>query len=137
MHENSLSMIVGIVGGFLSYCFNISPFFEVLLWAMTIDIIVGVLASFIHPRLMFNSKRLTKGICKKIIILTLVAFSNHLDIMLNLDIICRSVTCFFIASDGLSILENCAKCQLPIPKILLKSLEQVKELSGTNEHEKH
>lgn len=136
MHENSLSILFGVIGGFLSYCFNVSPFFEVLLWAITIDLIVGVLASFIHPRLMFNSKRLMKGICKKIIILSLVAFSNHLDLMLNLDIICRSVTCFFIASDGLSIVENCGKCGIPIPKILLKSLEQVKELSIDNERKK-
>lgn len=137
MNENSLSIVCGVIGGFLSYCFDISPFFHVLLFAMSVDIIVGVLASFIHPRLMFNSKRLAKGICKKIIILTLVAFSHQLDTMLHLDVICRTVTCFFIASDGLSIIENAAKCNLPIPKILLKSLEQVKELSEVNEHTKH
>lgn len=136
MHENSLSIVFAVIGGFLSYCFDVSPFFEVLLWAMAVDLFVGVLASFIHPRLMFNSKRLAKGICKKIIILTLVAFSHQLDIMLNLNVICRSVTCFFIASDGLSILENAAKCGLPIPNILVKSLEQVKELSIDNEHKK-
>lgn len=137
MHENSISILIGVIGGVLSYCFDISPFFEVLLWAMAADILVGVLASFIHPRLMFNSKRLTKGICKKVIILTIVAFSHQLDVMLHLEVICRSVTCFFIASDGLSILENAAKCNLPIPNILVKSLEQVKELSIDNEHKKH
>lgn len=136
MHENHLSIIIGTIGGILSYCFDISPFFEVLLWAMAGDILVGVLASFIHPRLMFNSKRLTKGICKKVIILTIVAFSHQLDAMLHLDIICRTVTCFFIASDGLSILENAAKCNLPIPNILVKSLEQVKEISTNNEYKK-
>ena len=136
MHENSVSILIGVIGGFLSYCFDISPFFEVLLWAMSIDIIVGVLASFIHPRLMFNSKRLARGICKKVIILTIVAFSHHLDIMLHLDVICCTVTCFFISSDGLSILENAAKCNLPIPNVLVKSLEQIKELSMDNEHKK-
>ncbi len=136
MHENSLSIIIGAIGGMLSYCFDISPFFQVLLWAMAGDILVGVLASFIHPRLMFNSKRLTKGICKKVIILTIVAFSHQLDMMLHLDIICRTVTCFFIASDGLSILENATKCNLPIPSILVKSLEQVKEISTNNEYKK-
>lgn len=137
MHENSLSVVLGIIGGFLSYCFGVSPFFEALLWAITIDLIVGILASFIHPRLMFNSKRLAKGICKKIIILTLVAFSHQLDIMLNLDAICRTVTCFFIASDGLSILENAGKCGLPIPNILVKSLEQIKELSDNDKIKRH
>lgn len=129
MHENALTIIVGVIGGFLSYCFDISPFFHVLLWAITLDLIVGVLASFINENLKFNSKNLSKGICKKVVILTLVAFSHQLDVMLHMDIICRSVTCFFIASDGLSILENAGKCGVPIPKVLAKSLEQLEELN--------
>ena len=129
MNENSISIIIGVVGGFLSYCFDISPMFSVLLWAISLDLIVGVLASFIHPKLYFNSKRFTKGICKKIVILTLVAFSHQLDMMLHMDVICRTVTCFFIASDGLSILENAGKCGIPIPNVLAKSLEQLKELN--------
>ncbi len=129
MHENALTIIVGVIGGFLSYCFDISPFFHVLLWAISIDLLVGILASFINEHMKFNSKTLSKGICKKIVVLTLVAFSHQLDIMLNLDVICRTVTCFFIASDGLSILENAGKCGVPIPKILAKSLEQLEVLN--------
>lgn len=129
MHENALTIIVGVIGGFLSYCFDISPFFHVLLWAISIDLLVGILASFINEHMKFNSKTLSKGICKKIVVLTLVAFSHQLDIMLNLDVICRTVTCFFTASDGLSILENAGKCGVPIPKILAKSLEQLEVLN--------
>lgn len=129
MHENAFTIIVGFIGGFLSYCFDISPFFHVLLWAITLDLIVGILASFINENMKFNSKTLSKGICKKVVILTLVAFSHQLDIMLNMDVICRTVTCFFIASDGLSILENAGKCGVPIPKILAKSLEQLEVLN--------
>ncbi len=129
MHENAFTIVIGAIGGFLSYCFDISPFFHVLLWAITLDLTVGVLASFINENLKFNSKNLSKGICKKVVILTLVAFSHQLDVMLHMDIICRTVTCFFIASDGLSILENTGKCGIPIPKILAKSLEQLEELN--------
>ena len=136
MNENSISFIIAFVGGFLSYCFEASPFFHVLLWAMTLDLLTGVIASFVNENMMFNSKRLSKGICKKIIILSLVAFSHQLDQMLHLTVICSTVTFFFIGSDGLSVLENSAKCNLPIPKILVKSLEQVKEL-GSNDDEKH
>ena len=31
-----------------------------------------------------------------------------------------------IANEGISILENCAKCGIPIPERLLKALEQIK-----------
>lgn len=130
MHENSFSVILGIIGGFLSYCFDVSPMFHVLLWAITLDIFIGVMASFINVKLTFNSKRMMRGICKKIVLLSLVAFSHQLDIMLQTDIICRTVTCFFIANEGLSCLENAGKCGLKLPKILEDSLEQVKGLSN-------
>lgn len=130
MHENSFSVILGIIGGFLSYCFDASPMFHVLLWAITLDIFIGVMASFINIKLAFNSKRMMRGICKKIVLLSLVAFSHQLDMMLQTDIICRTVTCFFIANEGLSCLENAGKCGLKLPKILEDSLEQVKGLSN-------
>lgn len=130
MHENSFSVILGIIGGFLSYCFDVSPMFHVLLWAITLDIFIGVMASFINIKLAFNSKRMMRGICKKIVLLSLVAFSHQLDMMLQTDIICRTVTCFFIANEGLSGLENAGKCGLKLPKILEDSLEQVKGLSN-------
>lgn len=130
MHENSFSVILGIIGGFLSYCFDVSPMFHVLLWAITLDIFIGVMASFINIKLTFNSKRMMRGICKKIVLLSLVAFSHQLDLMLQTDIICRTVTCFFIANEGLSCLENAGKCGLKLPKILEDSLEQVKGLSN-------
>ena len=136
MHENSFSVVLGVVGGFLSYCFDISPMFEVLLWAITLDIIIGVMASFINPRLQFNSKRMTKGICKKIVLLTLVAFSHQLDILMLTDVICRTVTCFFIANEGFSCLENAGKCGVKLPKILANSLEQLKGITDDNKHKK-
>ena len=136
MHENSFSVILGIIGGFLSYCFDVSPMFEVLLWAITLDIIIGVMASFINVKLTFNSKRMTKGICKKIVLLSLVAFSHQLDMMMQTDIICRTVTCFFIANEGLSCLENAGKCGLRLPEILEDSLEQVKGLTNNDGNKK-
>lgn len=136
MHENSFSVVLGVVGGFLSYCFDISPMFEVLLWAITLDIIIGVMASFINVRLQFNSKRMTKGICKKIVLLSLVAFSHQLDIMMQTDIICRAVTCFFVANEGLSCLENAGKCGLKLPKILANSLEQLKGVTDNDKYKK-
>ena len=132
MHETGTSVLIGIIGGFLSYCFDISPMFNVLLWAITLDLLIGVMASFVNEKLTFNSKKVHKGIVKKCIILALVAFSHQLDIMLQLDVICRTVTCFFIGNEGLSILENVGKCGIPLPKILENSLEQLKEINNDN-----
>lgn len=134
MHNIECSFIFACIGTALSYLFGINPVIQILLFMMTMDIIMGVLASFINEKLYFNSKKLCKGITKKIVLICLVAFSHQLDLLMHTDVIAIVTTYFYIASEGFSILENSAKCNIPIPKILLKSLEQVKELGGTNEH---
>lgn len=131
MHDNQISVIIGVVGGFLSYAFGVNEHLDVLLWAITLDIIVGVLASFVNEKLMFNSRKMYKGIVKKVVILTLVMFAHQLDIMMKTDcIIAKTVTWFFIANEGLSVLENAGKCGIKLPKILQSSLEQLKGLTN-------
>ena len=133
MHENSISVICGVLGGFISYAFGVNQDLEFLLWAITLDIIIGVLASFVNENLTFNSRKMYKGIVKKIVMLTLVMFSHQLDVMMKTDgIIAKTVTWYFIANEGLSCLENAGKCGLTLPKILANSLEQLKGLTNDN-----
>ena len=122
-------IVITILISFLSYCFGINPALEFLLWCITLDIVIGVLASFVNPKLYFNSRKMFKGITKKIILLSLVAFSNQLDSLMHTDMICLTTTYYFIINEGLSCLENSAKCGLKLPKILQTSLEQLKGLT--------
>lgn len=133
MHENQISVICGVIGGFASYAFGVNQDLEFLLWAITLDIIIGVLASFVNENLQFNSRKMYKGIVKKIVMLTLVMFSHQLDVMMKTDgIIAKTVTWYFIANDGLSCLENAGKCGLTLPKILANSFEQLKGITNDN-----
>lgn len=129
--SNSETLTVGatVLISFLSYCFGINPALEFLLWAITLDIFIGVLASFINPRLYFNSRKMFRGIAKKIILLSIVAFSHQLDQLMHTDIICLTTTYYFIINEGLSCLENAGKCGLKLPKIIRTSLEQLKGLA--------
>lgn len=129
--QNSETLTVGVtvIISFLSYCFGINPALEFLLWAITLDIFIGVLASFINPRLYFNSRKMFRGIAKKIILLSIVAFSHQLDQLMHTDIICLTTTYYFIINEGLSCLENAGKCGLKLPKIIQASLEQLKGLA--------
>ena len=44
-------------------------------------------------------------------------------------------TClWFIASEGMSVLENAAAMGIPIPKVLLQALELFKRRGGTDDH---
>lgn len=131
MADTQISILFGLVCGFLSYAFGVNEHLEVLIWAITLDIIVGVLASFVNEKLMFNSLKMCSGIIKKIVILTLVMFSHQLDILMSTDgIIVSSVTCFFIANEGMSVLENAGKCGIVLPRVLKNSLEQLKDITN-------
>lgn len=133
MHNIDHTIILSIVVSFLSYCFGVvTPQIEMLLWCITLDIFVGVTASFINPRLMFNSRKMFKGITKKIVLLSLVAFAHHLDIMMNTEIIGLSTCYFFIINEAMSILENAAKCGLDVPPIIKNSLEQLKGMTNND-----
>nr|DAM36784.1 MAG TPA: holin [Caudoviricetes sp.] len=133
MHNIDHTIILSVVISFLSYCFGIvTPQIEMLLWCITLDIFVGVLASFINPKLMFNSRKMFKGITKKIVLLSLVAFAHHLDIMMNTEMIGLSTCYFFIINEGMSILENAVKCGLTVPPIIRNSLEQLKGMNNND-----
>lgn len=137
MHNVDHTIILSVIVSFLSYCFGIiTPQIEMLLWCICLDIFVGCLASFINPKLTFNSRKMFKGITKKVVLLTLVAFAHHLDIMMNTETIGLTVCYFFIINEGLSVLENACKCGLDVPPIIKNSLEQLKGMT-INDNKKH
>ncbi len=133
MHNIDHTIILSVVISFLSYCFGVvTPQIEMLLWCISLDIFVGCLASFVNPKLMFNSRKMFKGITKKIVLLALVAFAHHLDIMMSTEMIGLTACYFFIINEGLSVLENACKCGLDVPPIIKNSLEQLKGMTNND-----
>lgn len=122
--------IFAVICSFFAYSLGYNEFIEPLLWAITLDIVVGVLASFINENEKFNSKKMYKGICKKFLMLCVVAFSHQLDVMMTTAVISNTVTFYFIANDGLSIVENLGRCNVRLPAILERSLEQLHHEHG-------
>lgn len=137
MHNIDHTIILSVVISFFSYCFGVvTPQIELLLWCITLDIFIGTLASFINPNLMFNSRKMFKGITKKVVLLSLVAFAHHLDIMMNTEMIGLSTCYFFIINEAMSILENAVKCGLDVPPIIKNSLEQLQKGMNNNDNKK-
>lgn len=133
MHNIDHTIMLSVVISFLSYCFGVvTPQIEMLLWCISLDIFVGCLASFVNPKLMFNSRKMFKGITKKIVLLALVAFAHHLDIMMSTEMIGLTTCYFFIINEGLSVLENACKCGLDVPPIIKNSLEQLKGMTNND-----
>lgn len=98
-----------------------------LIALMALDYLTGVLVAVAQKEL--SSKVGFKGIAKKVIILALVAVGHILDThVLGGGAVCRSaVSGFYIANEGISILENAAELGLPLPKKLVDVLKQLRD----------
>ena len=97
-----------------------------LLAFIILDYITGLTVACINKNL--SSEVGFKGIAKKVIILLLVAVGNLLDIyILGGGAVCRStVIGFYLANEGISILENAGNLGIPLPKKLVSVLKQLK-----------
>lgn len=99
-----------------------------LLVLMVIDYLTGVLKAAHNKEI--NSQKGFKGFIKKIIILCIIVVAYRLDIafdMLEFKYNCRFITiCFYIANEGISILENAINVGVPVPNKLKEIFEQCK-----------
>ena len=78
-----------------------------------------------------------KGIAKKVAIFLLVGVGNVIDIeILKAGAVLRTAVIFFyLSNEGISIIENAARLELPVPEKLISVLEQIKE-GDENDHDK-
>lgn len=127
------SSIVAVIGSVLTYIFGgWDTSLIVLVSFMLIDYATGLIAATMHQKL--NSHIGFNGILRKSTILLVLIVAVLLDRLINQGTwVFRTVVAYFyIGNEGISILENCGKCGLPLPKKLLKALEQLKnkEMEG-------
>ena len=89
------------------------------------DYISGVIAAYIRNEL--NSKRGFAGILKKVLLFCVVAVANIVDTATNAGGVLRSLSIgFLMANEGISVLENAARCGVRFPQRLLYALEQLR-----------
>ena len=99
-----------------------------LIIAIVLDYISGLINAFNTKKL--SSKIGFKGILKKIGILVLVMLSVLIDrVSGNTGAIRTLVIYYFVANEGLSILENLGEAGIPIPNAIKKALKVLKDQS--------
>ena len=97
-----------------------------LLIMIIIDYLTGVLSAIYNKKV--NSKIGFKGIIKKVSYLFIIVLSVIIDNVLGQTGTIRTlVIYFFVANDGISILENVAEMDIPLPQKLIDTLEQLKK----------
>ena len=100
---------------------------KALIVFMVLDYATGIIVAV--KRKTLSSEVGFKGIAKKIMIMALVIVGHVLDAhVIGGGAVCRSaVIGFYIANEGISILENAATIGLPLPKKLVDVLIQLRQ----------
>lgn len=131
MKENTFNTIVAVSGTVLTYIFGgWDTVLMVLVGMMALDYVTGLTAAAINKEL--NSNIGFKGLLRKGLIAAVLILAVLLDRLLNEGTwVFRTLVCYFyIANEGLSILENVGKCGVDLPDKLVGSLEQLKNNKG-------
>lgn len=99
----------------------------ILIVLMALDYITGITKGYVNKDLSSNIG--LKGIARKGVIFTILIVAVMLDRLLNTgNWIFRTLVCYFyIANEGISIIENASELGVPVPSKLKNALIQLKE----------
>lgn len=105
-----------------------------LLVFIVLDYITGLCKAIMNKKV--NSLIGAKGIVKKVGYLIIVALSVRLDQLTGDSGAIRNlVIYFFVANEGISILENWGSMGMPLPKKIFDVLEQIKSENGGDKND--
>lgn len=116
-----ITWIGWLVGGFDTMMIT-------LLLFMVIDYLSGVMCGISNKKL--SSEIGFKGIFKKVMIILLVGVSNLLGLALGVEGLRYIIISFYLANEGISIVENASILGLPVPQKVKDVLEQLKNTSN-------
>lgn len=128
LYDEKVSGLVAVIGTLFTWLFGGWDLaLGVLIVFMVIDYLTGLLRGYITQKL--SSDVGLRGIARKSVILIVLIVAVLLDRLINGGqwIFRTLIAYFYIANEGISILENCAAIGLPIPTKIREALEQLKD----------
>lgn len=143
--DNIIKTVAAACGAIIAFFSGLPPVIWVLLLAMTIDYISGLLCAALgkSPKTDgggLSSKAAFEGLVKKVLVLMLVALSAVVDYaiassagLVSFNAITGAVCLWFIASEGLSVIENAGTMGVNYPPKLKKALEVLRETGDNDE----
>lgn len=122
---NSISIAFGVIGGLIvSFLGGWDGLAITLVSFIVLDWITGLLKAIYNKNL--SSYTGFKGIIKKVVILIVVGVAVLLETNMGIPAIREIVMMFFIANEGISLLENVSQMGIPFPEKLKDILIQLR-----------
>ena len=109
-----------------------TPTLNIVLILMGIDLAAGFLVAAVFKKSpksesgAASSSAMLKGICKKIMMIFLLAVAHQLDVALGVDYIMLAATYGFIANESLSIVENAGLMGIVKSDVIVNAIEVLK-----------
>ena len=132
MNDRIFESIVAVIGAALCYTFGeVDGLFQALIAMVALDYVTGILKGGKRGEL--SSAVGFEGIRRKVMIFMLVGAAHILDHELVNELLGSSevlrdlVIFFYLANEGLSIIENAIAIGLPIPEVVKERLKEFVE----------
>lgn len=133
---------IGIIGSLIASWFGgFDAALVTLLIFMGIDYVTGfVVAGVFHASKKTENGALEsragwKGLCRKGVTLLVVLVACRLDLIMSSNFIRDAVVIAFIANETISIIENAGLMGVPIPSVIVRAIEVLKQKSESEEEE--
>ena len=137
MWENTVRVLAALGGAFAGLLGGWDPLLKVLVVLMAVDYLTGLLVALMGKSQKteyggLSSKVGAAGLARKGLMLCVVLVSAMMDSVTGTGgAMCRDAACwFYIANEGISILENAGLAGAPYPEKLKQLLGQKQEMGG-------
>ena len=140
-------VLAAIGGAIVSFFTTMPPLVYILIGVMSIDFVTGLICGILGKSKKTEngylaSREAFRGLMKKMLIILVVVLAAALDYAVSVsagiqfEAVMGAACLWFIASEGLSILENVASMGVPVPKIMLNLLEIMRQKGNGPEEAK-
>ena len=142
--DNLYKIAAAAAGAVISFFTGIPVIMWVLIAMMTLDYVTGLMTGMMGVSSKTEGGKLSSraafdGLMRKIMIFLVVILSVLVDLAVQygagvtFNAVTGATCLWFIASEGVSVLEKAAELGVPIPGILRKALELLEDSSGDAE----
>ena len=134
--DTMYKVLAAAIGAVVSFFTGIPVIMWVLVGVMTLDFLTGIMTGAMGVSNKTDGGRLSgraafEGLMRKVMVLLVVMLAVLLDLAVqtgagvSFSAVTGATCLWFIASEGVSILENAAQMGLPVPDILLHTLDMM------------
>lgn len=145
--ERVIKWVCAACGALASFFTGLPVIMWVLIGAMTLDYVSGLITGCAGVSSKtegggLSSRAAFEGLLKKAQILLVVLLAVLIDVaisvsagLVSFNAITGSVCLWFVASEGVSVLENAAELGLPIPGVVMQALEIMQKAGAAEKTE--